>query len=206
MSRDITSRVLRLRKARQSFGFRPISYWRLPVRLEGDEWQRFFDTFAQSAWRLELHPVYLMPQEQEAFKRFLAGERLPIEHRSSWMDRVAGYISTGRSIGRVHVVRRPLSDYLLFEFEWYYRHHVKAGEDIRILDLTGKPDLGLPDHDFWMFDEKRIVKMLYQADGTQIGRELVENPDMTKYLQYREIALAGSVSFSEYSAGLEGNA
>lgn len=167
--------------------------------LTDEDWQQFFDSFTRSAWRLELHSVYTMPQEQEAIARFRAGERLPDSHRSAWMDRVAGYAATGRRIGRVHVVRRPLSEYLAFEFEWYYRHHVKAGEDIRILDVTDTSAEGLPDHDFWMFDEERIVTMLYRPDGTQIGRRLLEQPDIDAYKQYREIALAHAVPFLQYA-------
>jgi hypothetical protein len=53
-----------------------------------------------------------------------------------------------------------------------------AGEDIRVLDLTEGPGTDLPDHDFWMFDDSTVVKLLYRPDGTQIGRELVEDPDI----------------------------
>jgi hypothetical protein len=170
------------------------------VLLEGEKWQRFFGEFERSAWRLELQPVYTMPQEEQALARFRSGERLPASYRSSWMDRVAQYIRTGRTIGRVHVVRRPLTEYLKFEFEWYYRHHVKVGEDVRILDVTDSPVDGLPDHDFWMFDDTRIVKMLYRPDGTQIGRDLIDQPDSAAYMRYREIALAHSIPFLQYSS------
>jgi hypothetical protein len=176
------------------------------VRLDGEDWQRFFDSFTRSAWRLELHPVYTMPQEAEAISRWRAGERPPEDYWSPWMERVAGYRVSDRSIGRVHVVRRPLSEYLQFEIDGYYRHHVRAGEDIRILDLTGEADPGLPDHDFWLFDERQVVQMLYRPDGTQIGRELVEHPDIEAYLRWRDIACAGAVPVLEYLAGLGGNA
>ncbi len=174
--------------------------------LAGDDWQRFFDGFRRSAWRLELQPVYTMPQEADNLSRWRAGERLPDDHWSSWMDRVAGYRAAGRSIGRVHVVRRPLSDYIRFEFDWYYRPQVKAGEEIGILDLTSKPDPGLPDHDFWLFDEQQVVKMLYRPDGTQIGRELVEEPDIEAYVKWRDMACSGAVPALEYWAGLGGDA
>ena len=176
------------------------------MRLDGEDWQRFFDSFARSAWRLELYPVYAMPQEAENISRWRAGERLPEDHWSPWMERVAGYRASGRSIGRVHVVRRPLSEYLRFEFDWYYQPHVRAGEDIRILDLTDEPDPGLPDHDFWLFDEQQVVQMLYRPDGTQIGRELVEHPDIEAYLKWRDMACTAAVPVQEYWAGLGRNA
>ena len=175
------------------------------MRLDGEDWQRFFDSFTRSVWRLELHPVYTMPEEVEDMTRWRAGERLPEDYWSPWMERVAGYRASGRTIGRVHVVRRPLSEYLRFEYD-SYRHHVRAGEDIRILDLTDKPDLGLPDYDFWLFDERQVVQMLYRPDGTQIGRELVEHPNIEAYLKWRDMACAGAVPVVEYWAGLGGNA
>ena len=61
---------------------------------------------------------------------------------------------------------------------WGYDYNVKAGEDIRILDVTDWPCPELPDHDFWLFDDSTVVKLLYRPDGTQIGRELVEHPDL----------------------------
>jgi len=176
------------------------------VLLADEGWQRFFDGFKRSAFRLETHQVYTMPQEAGNLRRYLDGERLPASHRSAWMDRVAGFISTGRTIGRVHVVERPLTDYLHFEFEWYYQFHVAVGEDIRILDLTGRPNPGLPDEDFWMFDEGTIVRMMYRGDGTQIGRELIENPDIGAYLGYRDIAMKHAVPFGEYWAELRRSA
>jgi hypothetical protein len=176
------------------------------MRLGDDVWQVFFDDFERSVWRLELHALYAMPQEETTLGRWRAGDRLPVDHWSRWMDRVAGYLKTGRTVGRVHVVRRPLSEYLRFEFEWYYQPHLRAGEDIRILDLTGQEDPGLPDHDFWLFDETRVVKMRYRLDGTQIARELLEDPDVERYLRWRDLALTRSVPFAEYWAEHGGGA
>jgi hypothetical protein len=174
--------------------------------LEGEAWQRFFDDFERSAFRLETRQVYSVPQEAENLQRYLAGERLPAHHRSAWMDRVTGYVSTGRAISRVHVVERPLTDYLRFEFEWYYTFHVTVGEDIRILDLTGKPNPGLPDEDFWMFDDCKVVRMMYRENGTQIGRELIESPELGAYIGYRDMAMREAVPFREYWAELRRSA
>jgi hypothetical protein len=168
--------------------------------LNGSDWREFFDGYKTSAWRLELRPFYTMPQEQEALRRFLEGKRLPQDYWSGWMDRVASYRASGRTIGRVHVIKKPLTDYLRFQFD-YYAHHVRAGEDIRILDLTDREAPGFPDHDFWLFDDELVVRMLYREDGTQVGRYLLENPDLDEYRRYRDNALAGAVPFMEYWQG-----
>ncbi|MFF4986289.1 DUF6879 family protein [Streptosporangium saharense] len=170
------------------------------MRLENDVWQDYFETFQHSAFRLETHPVYAVPGEDSTFQRFLSGERPTGEHAKEWTDKVRRYLSTNRSISRVHVVTRPLSDYLRYEFSWWYRFNAEAGEDIRILDVTDRPDLDLPGYDFYLFDESRVVKMLYRSDGTQTGRELLEDADPTEYIRYRDTAVRESVPFAEYVA------
>ncbi|MGI5286034.1 DUF6879 family protein [Nonomuraea polychroma] len=170
------------------------------MRLEGDAWQEFFDTFKHSAFRLETRAVYTMPGERDTYQRFLNGEAPTGGHAAEWTEKVRNYRATGRTVGRVHVVTRPLSEYLRYEFAWWYRFNTAAGEDIRILDLTDKPNPGLPEYDFWMFDDSQIVKMMYRDDGTQIGRELLEDADPSEYIRYRDIAVSSSVPFAEYVA------
>ena len=169
--------------------------------LTGDAWREFFDSYERSAFRLETLRVYAVAEEEDEYRRFLAGERPPRDSHYPWLDRVARFRATDRTIQRVHVITRPLSAYLRYEFEWAYAFNVRVGEDIRILDLTDREVSGLPNEDFWMFDESRIVRMMYRPDGTQIGRELLDDPDIATYLRYRDIALADAVSFEEYWTG-----
>lgn len=170
--------------------------------LDGDEWNACFDTMQREAWRLETLPVYTVPQESEKLARFMAGEKSPDDYASAWMDEVEQWRTEGKSVGRVHVVTRPLSDYVRFEFEYYYRHHVKAGEEIRILDVTDRAN-PLPDaQDFWMFDGCKVVQMNYRPDGTQINRELYGG-DPAPYRRWQRIAVAESVPFEEYVEGLD---
>ncbi|MDQ1044304.1 DUF6879 family protein [Streptomyces sp. V4I2] len=161
--------------------------------LDGDDWQAKFRDFRTEAWRLETLPQYLVPQEAEEFAAFKAGARFPGPYGGSWIDMVRA-----RNVGRVHIIRQPLSDYLRFEFERYYQHQAPAGEDIRILDVTDRPN-PLPDDvgDFWMFDKSTVVLMHYQEDGTQISRELFEG-EPADFIEYQRIAVAESVPFLEY--------
>ncbi|MER6380698.1 DUF6879 family protein [Streptomyces sp. NPDC001127] len=169
--------------------------------LAGEDWRRAFDAMQKEAWRLETLPVYQVPQEEEAVRRFLAGEPVTREATQPWFDRVKAFVASDRSVGRVHIVAQPLSDYLRFEFE-HYRHNVEAGEAIRILDVTNRPNPLDGVQDFWMFDRSRIVLMNYEPDGTQISREVYEGAS-EPYREYQRIALAESVPFEEYVKGLD---
>jgi hypothetical protein len=166
--------------------------------LSDADWQGFFTSFKQSAFRLETRSIYTVPDEQANFRRFLSGERPPKDRHYPWLDLVRGARDTGRTMRRVHVVTRPLSDYLRFEFQWGYVYSVKAGEEIRILDLTDQPNPGLPEEDFWMFDERQIIRMLYRTDGTHLGRDKLVNPDLGRYLRYRDLAWENSIPFEDY--------
>ncbi|MFI5800893.1 DUF6879 family protein [Streptomyces sp. NPDC051677] len=170
--------------------------------LDGEAWQAKFRDFKSEAWRLETLPTYRVPQEADEFSRFLAGERFPGPYEDSWTAMIRHRKESGGSVGRVHILTRPLSDYLRFEFERYYRHQAPIGEDIRILDVTERENPLPSVQDFWMFDKSEVVLMHYQPDGTQISREAFEG-DVSPFIEYQRIARAESVPFEEYVKGLD---
>ncbi|MBT2507844.1 hypothetical protein J7I98_18540 [Streptomyces sp. ISL-98] len=173
------------------------------MRLAGEAWAARFEDFTREAWRLELLPQYLMPQEEEEFAAFRAGARIePGTVANEYTDRLRRQAAEGRTQGRVHVVARPLSDYLRFEFHHYYRAHALAGEQIRILDITDRPNPLEGAQDFWMFDHSEVVLMNYHPDGRQISRE-IHDGDTAPFIEYQRIAVAESVPFEEYVKGLD---
>ncbi|SHM99548.1 DUF6879 family protein [Streptomyces yunnanensis] len=171
--------------------------------LAGDEWAAKFQSFKREAWRLETLPQYLMPQEADEIQAFRSGVRIdPHTVSNEYTDRLRGQVADGRVQGRVHVVSRPLSEYLLFEFSQYYAPHALAGEQIRILDVTDRPNPLEGVQDFWMFDRAEVVLMNYEPDGRQVNREVFEG-DPAPFIEYQRIAIAESVPFEEYVKGLD---
>ncbi|WFB07843.1 hypothetical protein LRS74_12900 [Streptomyces sp. LX-29] len=168
--------------------------------LAGDRWQAMFRDFRSEAWRLETLPVYRVPQEADEFARFLAGEPLVVPESDDWTKLVRRHRRNGGTVGRVHVLRRPLSDYLRFEFARYYAPQVRVGEDIRILDVTDRGNPLADVQDFWMFDRRTVVLMNYDSDGTQRNRRLYDG-DPRPFIEYQRIALTESVPFEEYVKG-----
>ncbi|GAQ54647.1 hypothetical protein a10_04461 [Streptomyces acidiscabies] len=139
-----------------------------------------------------------MPQEEAEFEAFKAGARIdPQAVSNEYTDRLRRQAAEGRIQGRVHIVTRPLTDYLKFEFAQYYAPHALAGEQIRILDVTDRDNPLAGVQDFWMFDRTEVVLMHYEADGAQISHEIFEG-DVALFLEYQRIALTESVSFEEY--------
>jgi hypothetical protein len=166
--------------------------------LEGEAWSRYSRDFTSSAFRLELRQVYTMPDEVDDLRAFERGELPPPDYHYGWLDTVAEAKKAGKTMRRVRVVARPLSFYTRWEFVWGYAYNARAGEDIRILDITDGTGPELPDHDFWLFDDVTVVKLLYRPDGTQIGRELVEAPGLGSYLAWRDAAWKVAVPFTDY--------
>lgn len=171
--------------------------------LAGEEWAVRFEGFQREAWRLETLPQYLVPQEAEELAAFRSGARIdPVTVSNEYTDRLRRQVAQGRAQSRVHVLTRPLSDYLRFEFHQYYRAHSLAGEQIRILDVTDRANPLEEAQDFWMFDRSEVVLMNYHSDGRQISREVFDG-DIAPFLEYQRIAVNESVAFEEYVKGLD---
>jgi hypothetical protein len=168
------------------------------VLLDGDEWREMFRGIQSEAWRLETLPQYLVPQEAEEIEAFRSGKRIdPHTYSSPYTDDLKRLRTEGKRKGRVHVLTQPLSEYLRFEFSRYYAAHALAGEDIRILDVTGRENPLQGTQDFWLFDRSTVVLMNYEDDGTQISREPYQG-DPAPFIEYQRIAEAESVPFQEY--------
>ncbi|KUP95553.1 DUF6879 family protein [Thermobifida cellulosilytica] len=177
------------------------------MRLGREEWREFFDSYTDYAFRLETLPVYKVAIEDDEYRRFLAGEKRPESelHTDEWLRRVSGYVASGRRLQRVHVITPPLTEYLRYEFEWGYDFNVRVGEEIGIIDTTEAPELSFPAHeDFWLFDDKHVVLMRYEEDGTQIDRLLLEDVDVDEYIARKDAALAMATPYQEYRARLDG--
>ncbi|MFJ2215905.1 DUF6879 family protein [Streptomyces sp. NPDC101062] len=163
--------------------------------LSGEAFAQLFETFERSAFRLETLSTYDVEEEREEYERFLAGG----EMGPDWDDNpwVRSMTDKGKDVSRVHVLRSPLTDYLRYELA-AYPGNIKAGETIGIIDAAEQSVSGLPDHDFWLFDDQRVFRMHYTPNGAFIGADPLPAARVAEYRDYRDRALAGAVPFAEY--------
>lgn len=163
--------------------------------LSGEEFGRVFETFERTAFRLETLDTYDVEDEREEIARFLAGQDMGPE----WDDNpwVRSMTDKGKQVSRVHVLRSPLTDYLRYELA-AYPGNIRAGEAIGIIDLTEQTVAGLPDHDFWLMDDRDVYRMHYTPEGRFTGAELLSPDRLKEYQGYRDRALKAADPFAAY--------
>jgi hypothetical protein len=160
---------------------------------------RLLATFTRSAWRLEARDTYDISDEREQFDEFVStGKATPSDEDREFQDFIRGLRASGREIGRVRLVGRPITTYTEFEFA-YYPDLVAAGEDVRVVDRADLDDVDGPwDTDFWVFDDEIVAIMNYTDEGKFLGIDLVEESDVGMYLDARTHAIELSCALADY--------
>ena len=146
--------------------------------LTEEEFDRLFETFEHTAFRLEVRDRYNELREEESLRKFLAGEPEDLEDGGfqDWLDFVRAATSEGQRFSRVRVVSVPMTDYSRYGIA-YARHTVAAGDDIRYLTRDRARAVGLPNHDYWLFDSRTLAMMHFDdADDRFLGAEVIEDP------------------------------
>ncbi|GLF98915.1 DUF6879 family protein [Streptomyces yaizuensis] len=161
----------------------------------------WFDDFAREAFRLETLDDYSRSGGVDAYQAFLAGKPQPEGFATAdWVTTVGNATRSGKRMYRVHVLARPLTPYLRFELSWGYRRNMTAGEEFFILDTTHQEN-PIPDApDFWLFDESVISAMNYDGAGKYIGSDFLTEDQLSRFLEYRDTAMARAVPFADWWA------
>ncbi|MCJ1678591.1 hypothetical protein MTF65_14775 [Streptomyces sp. APSN-46.1] len=159
-----------------------------------------FDTFERDAFRLETLDDYSRSGNVDAYRAFQAGQPQPDDYNADWVAELRSRTGQGKRVYRVHVLARPLTDYLRFELGWGYRKNMTGGEEFFILDITNAPNPldGVPD--FWLFDSTDTAVMSYDEHGAFTGANVLPAAEAEEFVSYREMALAHAVPFTEWWA------
>ncbi|TCP57494.1 hypothetical protein EV191_1011451 [Tamaricihabitans halophyticus] len=116
-----------------------------------------------------------------------------------WLSMVRKAASEGRQFARVRIVSTPLSDYN----RWSYviaQHNIAAGEDIRYLTQEQAQSTGLPNHDYWLFDSHRLLRMRFDDDDRFLGGEIVEsNTEVVRHNYWRDAAWHHAVRRDDFA-------
>ncbi|MFE6778297.1 DUF6879 family protein [Streptomyces sp. NPDC057702] len=169
------------------------------MNISPDAFGKLFEEFEREAFRLETLDDYSKSGGVDAYRAFLAGDPQPVEYKTAgWVATVRDATRGGKRMYRVHILVRPLTDYLRFELGWGYVRNQEAGEEFFVLDATDTPNplVGVPD--FWAFDERTVVTMQYGPGGAFLGAELVAEEQAQEWLDLRDTAMRHAVPFRDW--------
>jgi len=106
----------------------------------------------------------------------------------------------GRRFARVRIVSVPLSDYSRFGL-WAAQFTSDAGEDIRYLARDVAAGLDLPNHDYWLFDSRLLVRMHFSEQDKFQGGEVIDDPaEIVEHNYWRDAAQHHAIRREEFEA------
>ncbi|MEU6997899.1 DUF6879 family protein [Nonomuraea sp. NPDC046570] len=167
--------------------------------VSGDEFVRLFSSFKASAFRLETRERYhLAKDEEEPLRRFLAGEPEDMSWMGEWHDLMREHARHGRTFRRVRVVSRPFSEYTRFSMA-VARHSIPAGDQIHYLDRAEAGRLGLPEADWWLFDDERLALLHLDEKDILHGAEIITDPEaVERHRRWRDVAWQHAIPLEEF--------
>lgn len=161
--------------------------------------RKMIEVFRAEAFRLETLNNYGVSRLEGHFRAFLNGEPQPEEFKNSpWVSTIHRAVQSDKRMYRVHILSRPLTDYLRYELGWGYHRNMAAGEEFFILDTTERPNPLEGVGDFWLYDEVIVEAMNYDASGKYLGTETLPQERASEFIEYRNIAMRHAVPFSEW--------
>lgn len=154
------------------------------MTLTRDQFQELFNERWTTAWRWECQGSYGEPKEQEPVRKFLAGDR-DLSWFEPWKQRVRDWCADGRRMARVRMLTDPLTVYLRYQL-FLTIAAVEAGEEILFIDEARAAALGAPKDDYWIFDDTRVVTMLFDDDGVSSATLITDPEAVRPYLDWRD--------------------
>ena len=93
----------------------------------------------------------------------------------------------------------PLTDYSRFGV-WCAQFTNGAGEDIRYLERDRADAAGLPKHDYWLFDSRKLVRMHFDDADRFLGGEIIDDPgEVVQHNYWRDAAWHHAVRRDDFA-------
>jgi hypothetical protein len=166
-----------------------------------EEFEELLDGgFGREAAHLEMRDAYGTAVELPHMAQWAAGEPDDLQWLQGWCAVLRGHVAAGRSVRRARVVSEPLSDYQ----RWSHSialPMVDAGEDVRWVPRRLVSAVALPGNDFYLFDDRLAVFLLYAGNGLAAGKVSSDDPAVLQLCRSSfEAAWTLSVPHREYAA------
>lgn len=170
-------------------------------RLNADEdFAALFHTVRRSSWRWECQGWYAvdMPEVQR-WRQGLPSEETDDDR--AWVDYIRNLKATGIPFQRVRMLTEPVTEYLQWMLATTDRN-ANAGEDIRWIKQNRTTNMGLPDYDFYIFDDNRVAILRFNIMKELTEVEVDDNLDAVRQHQaWRDLVWPMAIPHVDYLAG-----
>jgi hypothetical protein len=114
--------------------------------------------------------------------KWAAREPDDLEWLQDWCSTLRDHVKAGKSVRRARIVSEPLSDYQRWSYSVAHPM-VDAGEDIRWVPRSLVSSVALPGNDFYLFDDRLIVFLIYAGNGLSTDKVTSTNPSDIRLCQ-----------------------
>lgn len=171
------------------------------THLGADQLGDLFATIERSSWRWECQGHYAVDEPE--VRRWLTGQPAPrgTAEDLAWRAYIQGLRERSIPFERVRMLTEPLTDYLrwmLATTQW----NIDSGEDIRWLDQAVARDLGMPEYDFYVFDDNRVAILRFDEAKELLGVDLTDDIEaVDQHRAWRAAAWPHAVRHADYVPG-----
>ena len=155
--------------------------------------QRFLDEAKIEAFKVEVLQDYSAIDKSPSLDAWLAGDHqksIDIIKQDGPNQWAKDYGAKPIKKTRLHIVDEPHTPYIDWEIEIYKLILIPhAGEDIRLVPSSKVADLNVPDCDFWIVDNKRVVGFHYRDGLVYAGDVYDEIDDISRFLELKTALL-----------------
>jgi len=165
----------------------------------GAEFKRFWSELKTEWFKVEVLQNYSGEDQGESLKSWFVGDKnksielLQVRSRSiDWAEKNKD--KEFKKI-RIHIVEEPYTEYLQWEIEHYKNINIPiVKEDVYLLNRREAENLLLPDGDFMIFDDKKVVRNYYTPEGRMYKADFYdETDDISEFLRLKRVLLASNL-------------
>jgi hypothetical protein len=139
------------------------------------DFDRLLHSFDRESVHLEMRDAYGTAVELPHMAKWVAGEPDDLAWLEEWCNTLRAHVAAGKSVRRARIVSEPLSDYQRWSYSIAHPM-VRAGEDIRWVPRRLVSSVALPGNDFYLFDDRLAVFLIYAGNGLAMDRVTSTEP------------------------------
>ncbi|MEU9345548.1 DUF6879 family protein [Streptomyces sp. NPDC048278] len=163
--------------------------------IDVDAFNRLFEIFEHTAWRLETRRRYASDESTETYAQYLAEGRVDWDMTTWYCETIRRQTAAGKTVARVRVVDDPPTTgqrYLMVNAG----RNTDLGEDTRTLRREDADRLKLGNEDFWIFDSRLVARINFDDTDEFHDVELITEPaEVIRYAMLRDAAWHHAVPF-----------